>query len=253
VYYEDAYQITLSRKYTIYRIFLDCILEDSRASLKLNRLRRRQMTRTSVLLADDHVMLMDGLVPLIRQEFDVVGVARDGRAMLEMARQYRPNVIVTDISMPHLNGIDAARILLKEASSAKLLFLSMHADLPLVEEAFRAGASGYLLKICSADEFVRAIQCVAKGTTYITPLLAGDLISNLLTAGTAETHRDAPLTLRQREVLQLLAEGKTMKEVAGQLGISTRTAESHKYEIMRQLGVQTTAALIRYAVRIKLV
>jgi DNA-binding NarL/FixJ family response regulator len=211
------------------------------------------MNRTTVLLADDHVMLMDGLVHFVRREFDIVGVARDGRAMVEMAKQCRPDVIVTDISMPHLNGLDAARILKKEASPAKLLFLSMHADLSLVEEAFRAGASGYVLKLCGADEFMKAIQCVARGATYITPLLAGDLISTLLTTGPQETSRDATLTLRQREVLQLLAEGKTMKEVAALLGISTRTAESHKYEIMRQLGVQTTAALIRYAVRIKLV
>jgi DNA-binding NarL/FixJ family response regulator len=211
------------------------------------------MNRTSVLLADDHVMLMDGLVHLVRQDFDIVGVASDGRAMVEMARQSRPDVIVTDISMPHLNGIDAARILRKEAISAKLLFLTMHADLPLVEEAFRAGASGYILKLCAAEEFIKAIKCVAKGATYITPLLAGDLISTLLTTGPQDVTRESTLTLRQREVLQLLAEGKTMKEVAAQLGISTRTAESHKYEIMRQLGVQTTAGLIRYAVRIKLV
>jgi DNA-binding NarL/FixJ family response regulator len=211
------------------------------------------MNRTSVLLADDHVMLMDGLVPLVRQDFEIVGLARDGRAMVEMARQSRPDVIVTDISMPHLNGIDAARILRKEAISAKVLFLTMHADLPLVEEAFRAGASGYILKLCSADEFVKAIKCVARGATYITPLLAGDLISTLLTTGPQESARESALTVRQREVLQLLAEGKTMKEVAAQLGISTRTAESHKYEIMRQLGVQTTAGLVRYAVRIKLV
>lgn len=211
------------------------------------------MNRTTVLLADDHVMLMQGLMHFVQREFDVIGVAHDGRVLVEMARQSRPDVIVTDISMPHLNGIDAARILRKESITSKFLFLTMHADLPLVEEAFRTGASGYLLKLCDAEEFVKAIQCVAKGSTYITPLLAGDLISTLLTTGTPEVSREATLTLRQREVLQLLAEGKTMKEVAGSLGISTRTAESHKYEIMRQLGVQTTAALIRYAVRIKLV
>jgi DNA-binding NarL/FixJ family response regulator len=211
------------------------------------------MNRTSVLLADDHAILMDGLLHMVRQDFDVVGVARDGRQMVEMARQYHPDVIVTDISMPQLNGIDAARILRKEAISGKLLFLTMHADLPLVEEAFRAGASGYILKLCGAEEFVKAIKCVARGATYITPLLAGDLISTLLTTGSQDVSRESTLTLRQREVLQLLAEGKTMKEVAAQLGISTRTAESHKYEIMRQLGVQTTAGLIRYAVRIKLV
>jgi DNA-binding NarL/FixJ family response regulator len=155
--------------------------------------------------------------------------------------------------MPHLNGIDAARILRKDLRSSRFVFLTMHADLPLVEEAFRVGASGFVLKMCDSGEFVKAIHSVAKGSTYITPLLAGDLISVLMTAGAKESSRDAPLTSRQREVLQLLAEGKTMKEAAALMGISTRTAESHKYEIMRQLGVQTTAELIRYAVRIKLV
>ena len=211
------------------------------------------MKRTSVILADDHVIFIDSLVHLIQQEFEIVGVVRDGRAMVELAKQNHPDVIVTDISMPQLNGIDAARILRKEANSAKLLFLTMYADFPLVEEAFRVGASGYLLKHCGADEFLKAIQCVVRGGTYITPLLAGDLISSLMTTAPRQVSRESTLTLRQREVLQLLAEGKTMKEVASLLGISTRTAESHKYEIMRQLGVQTTAALIRYAVRIKLV
>jgi DNA-binding NarL/FixJ family response regulator len=173
--------------------------------------------------------------------------------LLELAKQRHPDVIVTDISMPILNGIDAVRLLRKETSAAKVLFLTMHADFPLVAEAFRAGASGYLLKLCPVDEFVKAIQCVARGGTYITPLLAGDLISTLLTTGPKEMARETTLTPRQREVLQLLSEGKTMKEVGVLLGISTRTAESHKYEIMRLLGVQTTAALIRYAISIKLV
>ena len=212
------------------------------------------MNRTRILLADDHTVLIDALVNFLANQFDIVGIARDGRTLIAMAKQDRPDVIVTDISMPDLNGIDAARILRKEVSFSKLLFLSMHSDLPLVEEAFRAGALGYVLKVCSADELVKAIHCVAKGSTYITPLLAGDLISTLLTAGPQQAGGETTtLTLRQREVLQLLAEGKTMKEVASQLGISTRTTESHKYEIMRQLGIQTTAELIRYAVRIKLV
>ena len=212
-----------------------------------------RMNRARVLLADDHVMLLDGLVHLVREECDVVGIAHDGRAMIEMAKQHHPDVIVTDISMPQLNGIDAARIVRKEVSSARLLFLTMHADLPLVEEAFRAGASGYVLKICGGQELVKAIHCVARGSTYITPLLAGDLISTLLTTGPMETSRQTSLTARQREVLQLLAEGKTMKEVATLLGISTRTIESHKYEIMRLIGVKTSAELVRYAVQLKLV
>jgi DNA-binding NarL/FixJ family response regulator len=211
------------------------------------------MNRTRVLMADDHTMLLDGLVTLVNREVNVIGVARDGRALIDMAKELRPDVIVTDISMPDLNGIDAVRILQKEQTSTRFLFLSMHSDLPLIKEAFRAGASGYLLKVCSAEECVMAIQCVARGKTYITPLLAGDLISTLLTAGTQETSRQATLTLRQREVLQLLAEGKTMKEVAASLKISTRTTESHKYEIMRQLGLRTSAELVRYAVQIKLV
>jgi DNA-binding NarL/FixJ family response regulator len=212
------------------------------------------MSRTSILLADDHVMLLDVLVRLLEQDFDVLGTACDGRSLINMARQKRPDVIVMDIAMPSLNGIDATRILQKEGCSAKILFLTMHADVSLAEEAFRAGASGFLLKVCDAEEFVKAIQTVAKGETYITPLLAADLISLLMTVG----HRRAaspemPLTVRQREVLQLLAEGKTMKETAAVMGISARTAEGHKYEIMRLLGVQTNAALIRYAIRFKLV
>jgi DNA-binding NarL/FixJ family response regulator len=211
------------------------------------------MKRTSVLLADDHAVLIECLAHLLQQDFDVVGVARDGQKLVEMAKQHRPDVIVTDISMPHLNGIDAARIVRKEVRSARLIFLTMHTDLPIVEEAFRVGASGFVLKVSGADEFLKAIQAVAKGDTYITPLLAGDLISALLTAGPQEMSGETTLTLRQRQVLQLLAEGKTMKEAAALMEISTRTAESHKYEIMRKLGVQTTAALIRYAVNIKLV
>jgi len=177
------------------------------------------MGRTRILLADDHVVLTDMLVNLLAQHFEVIGVAHDGRSLIAKAKLERPDVVVTDISMPDLNGIDAARTLRKEATSSKLLFLSMYADLPLVEEAFRAGASGYVLKICGADELIKAIQCVAKGATYITPLLAGDLISTLLTAGPQHGNGETALTLRQREVLQLLAEGKTMKQVATQLGI----------------------------------
>ena len=208
---------------------------------------------TRILLADDHLVLTDALFHLLKQHFEIVGVAKNGSELLAKARQARPDVILMDISLPDLNGIDAARKLQKEQNPSKLLFLSMHADLSLVEEAFRAGALGYVLKVCSTDELIKAIRCVARGETYITPLLAGDLVSTLLTVGSQRNGSETALTLRQREVLQLLAEGKTMKEVATQLGISTRTTESHKYEIMRQLGIRTTAELIRYAVRIKLV
>jgi DNA-binding NarL/FixJ family response regulator len=155
--------------------------------------------------------------------------------------------------MPGLNGIDAARILRKSVPSGKIVFLTMHEDVSLVEEAFRVGASGFVLKMCDARELVNAIQSVARGATYITPSLGGQLISTLTTIGPRETPHNTVLTPRQREVLQLIAEGKTMREAAYLLGISIRTTETHKYEIMRQLGADSTAALIRYAIRMNLV
>jgi DNA-binding NarL/FixJ family response regulator len=171
--------------------------------------------------------------------------------MVEIARSKQPDVVVTDISMPDLNGIDAVRMLRKDLCSTKVLFLTMYADLPLAEEAFRAGASGFVLKTCDTAEVVKAIRSVAAGQTYVTPSIAGDLVSTLMTAREqGEPH--SPLTLRQREVLKLLAAGKTMKEVAALMGISKRTAECHKYEMMRRIGITTTAALIRYAVRMEL-
>jgi DNA-binding NarL/FixJ family response regulator len=210
------------------------------------------MKRTRILLADDHLLLLDALVSLLGQEFDVVGVARDGNTMLEMVTRLHPDIVVMDISMPQLNGIEAARALRKEANPPKILFLTMYADLPLVEEAFRTGAAGYVLKAGGTDELVKAIECVSRGETYVTPLLE-DVLSTLLTMGAQHKCRTAVLTSRQHEVLRLLAEGRTMKEIGQLLNITTRTTESHKYEIMRNLGVKTTAELIRYAIRINLV
>jgi DNA-binding NarL/FixJ family response regulator len=210
------------------------------------------LKRLSLVLADDHTFVTEALASMIRDEFELVGTARDGRQLLELAKRAKPDVIVTDISMPQLNGLDASRLLRKENVQAKIIFLTMHADAQLAEEAFRAGASGYILKTCGVAEIVTAIRQVAQGRVYVTPLIAGSFISTLMDEGRPTEGRKA-LTVRQREVLQLLAEGKTMKEVASVLGISTRTAESHKYEIMRQLGIDTTAQLVQYAVRIKLV
>src|SRR5215475_4347587 len=169
------------------------------------------MKRITVLLADDHDMLIDGLVHMLRRDVDVVGVAHDGRMMIEIAKEKRPDVIVTDISMPNLNGIDAARML-QDIPSIKILFLTMHSDFPLVGEAFRAGASGFVLKTCDPSELVKAIRSIAKGATYITPQVAEDLVSILITTDPKKPSRETPLTSRQREVLQLLADGKTMKE-----------------------------------------
>jgi DNA-binding NarL/FixJ family response regulator len=211
------------------------------------------MSRTSVLLADDHRVLLDCLVRLLQKDFNVLGTARDGRELIELAMAKRPDVIIMDIAMPSLNGIDAVRTLRTERCSSKVLFLTMHDDLSVIEEALRAGGSGLVLKVCDATELVRAIHSVAKGTTYITPLLVGDLVTSLMNVKHSKSTSETHLTRRQREVLQLIAEGKTMKETGTLMGISTRAAETHKYEVMRLLGVKTTAALIRYALRIKLV
>jgi DNA-binding NarL/FixJ family response regulator len=211
------------------------------------------MMQTTILLADDHVLFTECVEHFLRNHCRVVGIARNGRAMVEMAHQHKPDVIVADVSMPQLNGIDAVRIIRKELRSTKILVLTMHADITLAEEAFGAGAHGFITKTSGTEELLKAIQAVSRGETYITPLLAEKLISILRTAGPQEDSRGQTLTMRQRQILQLLAEGKTMKEAAAILNISTRTAESHKYDIMRKLGGESTADLIRYAVRIKLV
>jgi DNA-binding NarL/FixJ family response regulator len=211
------------------------------------------MPRTRVLLADDHAVVAQGLEALLKDTFELVGIVHDGRALLEAAETLRPDVIVTDLSMPMLNGLDAIRQIRERRPNAKVIVLTMHRETQLAVDAFRAGASGYMLKVSPAEELITAIQQVAQGRAYVTTLLSKDLITLLLEAGGQPPTGDSPLTARQREVLQLIAEGKTMKEVAAILKISPRTAESHKYEIMQVLGVQSTAELVQYAVRLKLV
>jgi DNA-binding NarL/FixJ family response regulator len=195
---------------------------------------------------------MDSLINILPNEFEVAGIAYDGRTMVEMARQYRPHLIVSDIFMPGLNGIDAARIIKKELPFTRIVFLTMHNDALLVEEAFRAGAAAFVLKISAAVELLSALHAVARGEIYLTPMVAGDVISALITRR-SEVRSALKLTSRERQVLQLIAEGKTMKEAAAVMGISVRSAETRKYEIMDKLGVKTTAALVQQAVRMKLV
>jgi len=211
------------------------------------------MPKTKVLLAEDHTVVAEGLQSLLKDSFELVGMVHDGRALLEAVERLRPDVIVTDISMPLLNGLDAVRQIRARRPDARIIVLTMHQDTHLAAQAFRAGVSGYLLKISPGEELINAIREVAQGRSYVTTLLAKDLITLLLETGSPARSDDAPLTLRQREILQLIAEGRTMKEVASILNISPRTAESHKYEIMKTLGMETTAALIQYAVRLKLV
>jgi DNA-binding NarL/FixJ family response regulator len=211
------------------------------------------MPKIKVLLAEDHTVVAEGLRSLLKDVFDLVGMVHDGRALLEAAETLRPDVIVTDISMPLLNGLDAVRQLRSSRPETKIIILTMHRDTHLAAEAFRAGVSGYLLKTSPGEELITAIREVAQGRSYVTSLLAKDLINLLLEAGVPQRESGQALTARQREVLQLIAEGRTMKEVAGVLHISPRTAETHKYDIMQALSVQTTAELIQCAIRMKLV
>ncbi|SPE43412.1 Response regulator containing a CheY-like receiver domain and an HTH DNA-binding domain [Candidatus Sulfopaludibacter sp. SbA3] len=211
------------------------------------------MPKTRVLLADDHTVVAQALEVLLKQSYELVGTVHDGRSLLKAVETLRPDVVVTDISMPLLNGLDAIRQIRQRDPNAKILVLTMHRETQLAVDAFRAGALGYMLKVSPAEELVAAISQVAQGRAYVTSLLSKDLITVLIEAGGRAKSGDSPLTARQREVLQLIAEGKTMKEVAEILNISPRTAESHKYEIMQVLGVQTTAELVQNAIRLRLI
>lgn len=210
------------------------------------------MSKARVLLADDHTLVLEGISKLLEPHFDLVGTVEDGRALLEAAKTLKPDVVLADISMPLLNGIDAARQLRKTLPDTKIVFLSMHSDPTYVTEAFRAGAAGYLLKRSAASELVFAIEEVLKGRFYVTPAVAKGVLTDVL--GEAEaSRREAPtkgpsLTPRQREVLQLVAEGKSIKEIATILDISIKTVEFHKSRIMEELDLHTTAELTKYAV-----
>src|SRR5262245_43083259 len=211
------------------------------------------MSKPRILLADDHTIVAEGLRSLLEGEFEFVGTVNDGRALLDAALTLKPDVIVADISMPLLNGLDAARHLKREGSTAKIIFLTMHAEAQLAAEAFRSNASGYLLKSSAGEELITAIHEVIKGRVYVSPLITKDVLRFLIDSARQPDQPADKLTPRQREVLQLIAEGRTMKEVASILNISSRTVESHKYEIMEALSVQTNAELVQYAIKIGLV
>lgn len=207
-----------------------------------------------VLLADDHAIVAEGLAALLKDSFDLVNVVSDGRALVRAVEELRPDIVVADISMPLLNGLDAIRQIKSNRHETKIIVLTMHADVQLAVQAFRAGASGYVLKASAGEELLRAIQEVLQARAYLTPLIAKDLLTVLIEATRQDTNEsDKTLTARQREVLQLIAEGRKMKEIASLLNISSRTAESHKYDMMESLGVNTTAELIQHAIRLNLV
>jgi len=206
------------------------------------------MKRIRLLIADDHVMFAQGLVSLLRDEFDLLGTAGNGEELVEATLRLEPDVILVDISMPVLNGFDAVRRIRASGSRTNIIFLTMHDDATLLAEAFRCGASGYILKHAAGEELANAIRVVARGNNYVSPLLTNVPEDPLLAHPQKTT-----ITPRQREVLKLISRGLTMKEIASQLNISTRTAETHKYEMMQTLGVETTADLIRYSLKLGLI
>ena len=206
------------------------------------------MQPVRILLADDHTLFLDGMRKLLENDFEIVGTAANGRELIDAAEALHPDVILLDISMPLLNGIDAARQLRQRGTKAKLLFVTMHSGADYVKEAFRAGASGYVLKHSAGPEVVGAIHEVMRGNFYLTPLVSKDTLTTLIDPKQpASTRASGELTMRQREVLQLVAEGHSAKSIADVLSISPKTVEFHKASMMRQLGLHSTAELIRYA------
>jgi DNA-binding NarL/FixJ family response regulator len=206
------------------------------------------MKKTRLLIADDHTLVLEGLKRILESEFDLVGAAENGRDLVRLAAELKPDIVLLDISMPLLNGIDAARQLIKTVPQTRIIFVTMHADSDYVAEAFRSGASGYLLKRSAASELVTAIHEVMKGRYYVTPLVTREALSPLFD-GTPEPKKlTTTLTTRQREVLQLVAEGRSVKEIAAILKVSSKTVEFHKAALMDRLGIHTTAELTRYAI-----
>jgi DNA-binding NarL/FixJ family response regulator len=204
------------------------------------------MPAPRVLLADDHALLLGAFEKLLGGECDIVGQVSDGRALVAAAESLKPDVIVLDIAMPLLNGLEAGRQIKRTQPDVKLVYLTMNEDPELAAEAFRAGASAYLLKRSAASELTTAIREVMLGRSYVTPLVTSGLVQSLLQPDRAQ---EPELTSRQREVLQLLAEGRSMKEIATILDLTPRTVAFHKYEMMKRLNVTSTAELIQYAVR----
>ena len=207
------------------------------------------MRKTRVLLADDHRIFLEGLKGLLEHEFDLVGTVGDGRALVKEAERLRPDVIVADISMPLLNGIDAVRQITKSDHRIKVVFLTMHPDVSFANLAFEVGASGYVIKSSASRELKTAIHEVMLGKTYVTPEIAGELIQNYQKLEPGQKVFKQNLTGRQKEILQLITEGHSTKEIADILCISARTVERHKYNMMQKLNTKTTVELVKYAIK----
>jgi DNA-binding NarL/FixJ family response regulator len=205
--------------------------------------------RPRVLVCDDHLIVGEALKSLLAPEFDLVGVVGDGRALIEAAGTLRPDVIVADISMPQLNGIDALVRLRQGGDHTPVVFLTMHRDVTFARRALEAGASGFVLKHSAPTELIAAIRAALEGRTYLTPQLAGEVLDAMKQTPGNVADPVVSLTPRQREILQLVAEGRSAKEIASSLSISTRTVEFHKYQMMETLGLHNSADLIHFAIK----
>jgi DNA-binding NarL/FixJ family response regulator len=208
-----------------------------------------RLLRPRVLLADDHRMVAEGLRSLLSPEFELLDVVEDGRALILAAKRLRPEVIVADITMPHLNGLDALTQLKKDNPEVKVVLLTMHQEVAYARRALEAGASGYVLKHSAPAELIAAIRAALNGQMYITPALAGAVFHALQHEPQKDSEPVGQLTPRQREILQLLAEGRSAKEIGDVLGISARTVEFHKYQMMETLGLRHSTELVHFAIK----
>jgi DNA-binding NarL/FixJ family response regulator len=204
-----------------------------------------------IILADDHAIVRHGLSRSFQQAdgIEVIGQANNGRSAVDLAKELSPDIVVMDIAMPDLNGVDAARMITGECPRVKVIGLSMHSGSKYVREMFRAGASGYLLKDCSFEELVEAIKTVAGGKTYVSPSIGDVVVRGYVSDSDREKSAFSVLSQREREVLQLLAEGKTTKQVGKRLHISPKTVEAHRLKIMEKLDINNTAQLTKYAIQ----
>jgi DNA-binding NarL/FixJ family response regulator len=202
------------------------------------------MKKPTVILADDHTLVLEGFRRLLEAHCELLATVGDGQALLQAVAQHRPDIVILDISMPVMNGIEAARALTSKSPSTKLVFVTMHADPAYIRAAFQAGASGYILKQSLGDELTQALHTVLRGQSYVTPLIAKDVVDGILSS---DKQPLIELTARQQEVLQLIVDGHSAKDIAAQLSISHRTVEFHKAQLMQQLDLHSTVELIKFA------
>ena len=205
--------------------------------------------RPRILVCDDHLLVAEALKSLLSPEFELLAIVEDGRALVAAAKKLRPDVVVADITMPHLNGIDALVRLRQGGDHTPVVFLTMHRDVTFARRALEAGASGFVLKHSAPVELVAAIHAALEGRTYLTPQLAGEVLDSMKQGPGTTADPVVSLTPRQREILQLVAEGRSAKEIASSLAISTRTVEFHKYQMMETLGLHTNADLVHFAIK----